>query len=109
MDDLNFDDISGKKEKKETIVKKVVKENKKSGILLSIPVNKTEWLSKDIMETTGEEFAQWARGVYPVEITKPERFDDPRKRLQMFNKIAAFHRIAIFQEGPDRRRPTGEC
>ena len=102
---LNFDDLGSQKKTKKRARKPAAKMTS-AGIVLGIPVDDSwypkGWLNKDIMHVNAEEFVRWARLVWGPDLTKYQNmFEDPKKRLQMFNKILIFHKHSLFQRGKD--------
>lgn len=101
MDNLDFDDISGKKVSAPKEPKKPKKPSKKTNIVLSIPTNQPRtWIDKDLTDCTGEEFVLWASRVYPVNLKEEaELLDKEPMRLKAFKKILYYHTHSPFQRG----------
>lgn len=103
LDDLDFNDISGKKTVKPPEPKKEVSEKpKETGTVLWIPQGDNQWLQKDIAHCTGEEFVAWARDFYPVDLSsRTESFNKLSARVKEFKKILYYHQSSPFQMGRD--------
>ena len=95
--ELNFDDIAGQKKKsvKKAEKKQVVagKTAKSTGIVLAVPTNNPSVFAHlDLAKCTGHDFVQWAKGVYPVDLSEhTEQLNDVSKRIQAFKQILYYH------------------
>jgi acyl carrier protein phosphodiesterase len=103
--DLDFSDLKGEKKevKKESDVlnedkKKKKQKTKRVGLTLSIPIGPEQWESKEIEDCSGDEFLRWAKGVYPRVSAKPERFNNLKKRLEAYQRIAQYHKLYLTRE-----------
>lgn len=112
MKDLDFNDISGSREtikKSKTTTSKKSESSinpefsRKTGIILPVPTrNKREWTNKDLSDMTGEEFVEWARGVYPIDLTDYiEYLEHLDYKIGTFNGILSYHTTCLFAVGKE--------
>ena len=109
--ELNFDDITGKKIEKVESLGRFRSEPQKTGTEILVPVGKNEWVSKDLIDVTGEEFAAWAKGVFPVPLNKKdiELLDKSLEvKVQSFKNIMKYHMNSLFHLGRTGKRNTTE-
>ena len=81
-----------------------------SGILLPIPTDKpNQFLSKDLVKCTAEEFYKWFVSVYPTQLTSAEIEvfkTHPSSKLATFKKIVNFHqKFFISVTGEQKKSP----
>jgi hypothetical protein len=105
--DLDFSEIQGEKQStkgpvaalanKDEQKDEPTRESKPSGIVLCIKRGKN-FLAKDMLQCTPEEFLEWAKGVYPHVDQPPEMFKSKKARIQAFKQIQQYHMSCMTAE-----------
>ena len=108
--ELNFTDIAGNKKLSKSEKKKPPKKApEETGTVLWIPSREEDntWIKKDLAFCTGEEFVEWAKSTYPVDISdKTEQLNRLSNRVREFKKILQYHAHSPFQLGRDNKKNT---
>jgi len=109
-DELNFNDISGRKEttppKQKT--RSVTRDPNKTGTTILVPVKNNTWVDKDLSDVTGIEFAEWAYEVYPISLKEEaKKYNSLAARVHKFKEIMQYHMYSPFQMGRNNKpNPT---
>jgi hypothetical protein len=100
--DLDFSELGTKKieKKKKTKFEKKMK-RKSSGVVLTVSTKEPGvYAHVDLALCTPDEFIEWAKGVYPVDLTPyKEKLNNLNMRVNTFNSILHYHTTSLFYTG----------